>query len=105
MAPNASPALQARLKAYRLISRDIERIIRGEAPSAADLANAPFLDLWGFVASQEVSLYGHVINHPLIGPGPVTTSTLCAIDPLGTWARTNSRWYRLGNRLEDMGLL
>lgn len=105
MTPNASPELQKRLRAYRSITRDLERVVRGDGPSEADLANAPMLDLWGFVASQDVCLYGYVTDHPTCGPGPITSSTLCILDPLGGWARTYSRWYRLGSRLEDMGLL
>lgn len=105
MTPNSSPELQAQLKAYRSITRDLERVIRGEAPTETDLSNAPMLDMWCFATSQDLCLVGYVADHPLIGSGPVTSSTLCILDPHGNWARTYSRWYRLGNRLEDMRLL
>lgn len=105
MAPNMSPELQQRLQAYRSITRDLERVIKGEGPTDVDLLNSPYLDVWGFVASRDVCLYGLVSDHPMVGPGPVTTSTLCILDPRGKWARTVSRWYRLGTRLEDIGIL
>lgn len=102
MSPITSSELQHRLRAYRSLARDIERVIKGEGPSEADLENAPYLDAWGFVASRDIALFGFARDHPLIEPGPITTSTLCILDPQGNWARTYSRWYRLGGRLEDM---
>jgi hypothetical protein len=105
MTPNPSPELQARLRAYRSITRDLERVIRGDAPTETDLSNAPLLDMWRFAFSQDLCLVGQVTDHPLIEPGPATTSALFFLDPEGKWARTYTRWYKLGRRLEDMRLL
>jgi hypothetical protein len=73
-------------------------------PSAEDLAKAPMLDNW--VAFRytlsTAQLLGTPIGHPVRSSLFVKTSFLCAIDPGGTWARTISRWYRLGKMLSDV---
>jgi hypothetical protein len=67
-------------------------------PSAADLAAAPELDLWvpqvSFIG--ELVLDGEVRAHPILGDEAITTSPIIALNPDGSWARTVSRWYRLG---------
>ena len=73
-------------------------------PSAEDLAKAPMLDNWVACSYGLYSahLLGTPIGHPVRSSLFVKTSFLCAIDPDGTWARTISRWYRLGKMLSDV---
>jgi hypothetical protein len=71
-------------------------------PSDADLAIAPALSDWKAAISPggNVMLWGEVTDHPLLGKASITTSQLIAIDAEAGWARTASRWYRLGRPLE-----
>ncbi|WP_354670364.1 DUF6634 family protein [Paracoccus sp. TOH] len=67
-------------------------------PSQADLAQAPVLSDWKAAISPcgHIMLWGEVTDHPLLGNASIHTSQLIAIDPKAGWARTASRWYRLG---------
>jgi len=69
------------------------------SPAPDTLATAPLLDPWQVVVSSRAPvaiLLGSVTDHPRLPDGPVETSVLLALDPQGRWARTLSRWYRLG---------
>lgn len=67
-------------------------------PSAFELHAAPELDLWIPQVNiiGELVLEGEVKAHPILGNDAITTSPLIALDPDRKWARTVSRWYRLG---------
>ena len=95
LAPDAiTPDLTARLRA---LARDLDRIAAGEAPTAADLATAPLLVDWRFLLSWAgVGLAGFVAGHPLRGSRHIATSPLWVLDPDLRWARTLSRFYKLG---------
>ena len=41
-------------------------------------------------------------DHPLLGNASIHTSQLIAIDPEAGWARTTSRWYRLGRSIDAL---
>ncbi|MDF3606669.1 ATP-dependent Lon protease [Paracoccus sp. DMF-8] len=73
-------------------------------PSEADLALAPVLSDWKAAISPggHVMLWGEVADHPLLGHASITTSQLIAIDPEAGWARTASRWYRLGRSIDAL---
>ncbi|UFS64887.1 ATP-dependent Lon protease [Paracoccus denitrificans] len=73
-------------------------------PSEADLAQAPVLSDWKAAISPggHVMLWGEVVNHPLLGNVSIHTSQLIAIDPEAGWARTASRWYRLGRSIDAL---
>ncbi|MCJ8141059.1 DUF6634 family protein [Falsirhodobacter halotolerans] len=73
-------------------------------PSEADLAQAPVLSDWKAAISPglHVMLWGEVTDHPLLGTASITTSQLIAIDAEAGWARTASRWYRLGRPLDAL---
>lgn len=68
------------------------------SPTPEDLAMAPILSPWHpiFTLGAEPLLWGHVHGHPILGARWITTARLIALDPDGQWARTFSRWYRLG---------
>lgn len=73
-------------------------------PSEADLATAPVLKNWSPAVSPRghVILWGEVIGHPILASDHITTSQLIAIDSAARWARTASRWYRLGRSIEAL---
>lgn len=86
-----------------------EKVLRAIAaakagPSEADLEHAPVLSDWKAAISPDghVMLWGEVTNHPLLGNASIHTSQLIAIDPGAGWARTASRWYRLGRSIDAL---
>ncbi|MGG5819362.1 DUF6634 family protein [Falsiroseomonas sp. HW251] len=84
------------VRQLRRLADDLVRIQSGEGPSAAELADAPLLVNWAIARRDMLCLSGDVLGHPLMsGPG-VTTSRLWLIRPSEGWARTESRYYRLG---------
>ena len=79
---------------------DMEEIRQGT--SIEGLAgDAPLLDRWAFGARPAACLVGLSSGHPILaGNGRmITTSDLILISQDGAWARTLSRWYRLGDPL------
>jgi hypothetical protein len=95
LAPTAvTRELAARL---RRLADDFDRIVAGEAPTQADLEYAPPLVDWRLMlALSGLSLAGFVAGHPLLGARQIMTSPLWVLDPDLRWARTLSRFYRLG---------
>jgi hypothetical protein len=64
---------------------------------ALALAPAPLLVDWRFMLTWAgVSLAGFVAGHPLRGSRHIATSPLWVLDPDLGWARTLSRFYKLG---------
>ncbi|AEQ52705.1 DUF6634 family protein [Pelagibacterium halotolerans] len=81
----------------------LKRIKQGLEPSPADLENAPLLDLWTVhdAGRGVVYLAGSVSGHPTLDDGHCTTSPLLYMPTDRTWARTVSRYYRLGKSLSQ----
>lgn len=82
----------------------LDRIRRGEEPTAEMLADAPVLELWGVTrygddAEVVIRLVGVVHGHPSIQDGPCTTSPVLYLPESQEWVRTVSRYYRLGKPL------
>ena len=83
--------------ATRMRHRSLEIAILG--PQLGDLEHAPLLSDW--VATRDVEFGGAILvgmptNHPTLQSELIHTSRICGFDPNKTWARTASRWYRLG---------
>ncbi|MBO9429629.1 DUF6634 family protein [Sulfitobacter sp. R18_1] len=72
-------------------------------PSETNLAEAPVLNYWRPHVSRHGApiLWGMVSGHPTLASGWITTSQLVAIDANRGWARTASRWYKLGRHFSD----
>jgi hypothetical protein len=84
-------------KRLRRLADDLDRIATQKAPTAAELAQAPLLVDWGLaVCLSGLSLVGFAAGHPLLGRRKIVTSPLWVLDPDLAWARTLSRFYRLG---------
>lgn len=75
---------------------DLKGIRDGVAPNAADLASAPIIDHYIIGARPAPCLGGHVIGHPKVDGNASVTSELWVFAPVLGWARTLSRFYRLG---------
>ncbi len=80
------------------IRRSLAALEAGEAgPSPDDLAAVPLLNDWQTILMRgSCCLAGEVSGHPRL-QGSITTSALIVLDPDLTWARTMSRFYRLGS--------
>jgi hypothetical protein len=77
--------------------RDIRDLRAGEMSRSTDLRAAPIIDKWSYAFVPACCIAGSVRGHPVLGNGArVNTSALILIDPEHGWARTWSRYYRLG---------
>lgn len=83
-----------RLKALCL---DLEWLRAGVVPSIENLEDAPLLDNYEITLREVPALKGRVVAHPVIGTATALTSELRVIAPDLGWARTMSRFYRLGS--------
>lgn len=85
------------IRRLRGLADDLDRVAAGTAPMASDLKNAPLLVDWQPALTWNgICLAGFVAGHPLLGNRKIVTSHLWALDPGLRWARTLSRFYRLG---------
>lgn len=76
---------------------DIRDLQAGEIPRQMDLSAAPAIDQWSYGLVPARCIVGSVREHPILGNcARVHTSQLVLIDPENGWARTWSRYYRLG---------
>lgn len=81
----------------RMHLRSLELAVAGPKPDM--LATAPRLEQWTTVRDRggvNCALIGYVSDHPLLSNRWLRTSRLCGLDLEQNWARTNSRWYKLG---------
>ena len=77
--------------------RDIRDLRAGEMPRSTDVRAAPIIDKWSYAFVPACCIAGSVRGHPVLGNlARVHTSELVLIDPENGWARTWSRYYRLG---------
>jgi hypothetical protein len=85
---------------------DMERIHRGVPPEVMAGDDAPILDRWILAMRTVPCLAGLSTGHPeLVGENRlIGTSDLWLLSKDHTWARTLSRWYRLGRPAERTGL-
>ena len=77
---------------------DMEAIGNGVPPEVLSADEAPLLDRWVLGQRLIPCLFGASTGHPRL-PGEnrvIGTSDLWLMADDGSWARTLSRWYRLG---------
>lgn len=79
----------------------LDLLSSGYTPKDSDLAGAPLIEDWVFAhVDGAIVLVGRVTGHPILKSAKLKrTSALLAIDEKAGWARTYSRFYRLGLRL------
>jgi len=76
---------------------DIRSLRAGDLPSSEDLRGAPIIEEWSYGLIPASCIVGSVRGHPILGNrARIHTSHLVLIDPDHGWARTWSRYYRLG---------
>lgn len=86
------------------LKHDFEMAAYGSVPKDDALQNFPFMDNWGFAYFAAPCLSGYVTGHPVLEGKDrhITTSQVWMMSKDGQWARTQSRWYRLGRRAEPV---
>jgi hypothetical protein len=96
-----------------LLDAELEkRNVRAQAeapfgPSEQDLEEAPYLEIWSPFLNERTStihLVGRVSGHPYIRGPYMATSPLKGMDGTMSWARTLSRWYRLGQPVSEQDI-
>lgn len=90
--------LATEIETLKALVRDLERLMNGDDPQQTELADAPLIDNWDFDRRDTTCLVGTFVAHPRLGrivPNGIT-SELWYIDPERQYARTFSRFYRLG---------
>ena len=80
----------------RRLADHLEKLQQGWRPTSADLADAPFLDEVRLAPRNDVCLSGVCTNHPTLAGPRICTSSVWVFAPQLGWARTYSRWCRLG---------
>ncbi|MCV3243094.1 DUF6634 family protein [Mesorhizobium sp. ZC-5] len=85
---------------------DMESIHRGLPPEVMAGDDAPVLDRWVLAKRGVPCLAGLSTGHStLVGENRlISTSELWLLSKDRSWARTLSRWYRLGRLAENPGL-
>ncbi|WP_442869642.1 DUF6634 family protein [Bradyrhizobium sp. CCBAU 11386] len=78
---------------------DILKLREADWPSEECIRLWPLLADWSYASRPAPCLVGTVDGHPLIRRGTrVHTSELVLVDPALRWARTWTKFYRLGQR-------
>ncbi|MHA6641803.1 DUF6634 family protein [Mesorhizobium sp. A623] len=100
-------AIRAEIDRFKSLAADIEVVSTSALPLDQMLArahpDAPILEDWKFAFRPAPCLAGLSTGHPiLVGEGQeIVTSEIHIISEELGWARSYSRWYRLGRRLDD----
>ena len=89
--------IAATIENLRALANDLERLTMFQ-PNA-ELEGAPTIDNWSHTTRSVGALAGLVEGHPILGHKFLVTSEVFAIDKQRGWARTLSRFYRLGDAL------
>lgn len=75
---------------------DLKCFAAKQFPTSRELEAAPLIDEYKIDIRDRPVLVGQAYNHPRLGTANVCTTELWAIAPSLGWARTWSRFYRLG---------
>ena len=97
------PSFHVELGRLSALVCDMEAIGRGVVPEDLAGDRAPLLDHWTVGGRMVPFLVGLSTGHPLL-PGEnrmIGTSDLWLMSDDRCWARTRSRWYRLGREVDQ----
>ena len=96
------PGFEQVLSRLKALVADLEALQSGRSGTVLREA-APLLNQWELAQRAAVCLVGRSNGHPLL-PGvgrQIATSDLWLLSSDRRWARTLSRWYRLGEPCGD----
>lgn len=104
--PDQGDAYETSLNRIRALAADMERIGQGTPVEELVGGPSPLLDQWSISERPAGCLVGLASGHPLLAgeDRPIMTSDLWLVSADLKWARTLSRWYRLGKPLGNAGL-
>ncbi len=93
-----SPAFDTLLYKLDALVIDMKALRDGRSPLELGGADAPILNRWAPRIGTSLFLVGLSTGHPkLVGEDrPIRTSQVFMVSEDQAWARTLSRWYRLG---------
>jgi hypothetical protein len=100
-------SLRKEIKRLEKLAADLEVVSTSPFPLDQLIArahpNAPILEDWKFAVRPATCLVGCSTGHPiLVGERrEIVTSEIYLISEELGWARSYSRWYRLGRRFDD----
>ena len=99
------PSFDLDLAKLSSLVADMQALQRGRMPEELAGDEVPLLDRWIFGSRLAPCLKGLASGHPrLIGEDrAIYTSELWLLSEDRSWARTLSRWYRLGRRADFPG--
>src|ERR1700732_925503 len=84
------------------LTHDLQCLKSVQSPTEEILHASPLLDEWSFGFTPSPCLIGTLYGHPMLGNcRSVHTSELVLIDPGRRWARTWSKFYRLGSQMRE----
>jgi len=95
--------LELEIRMLKYLVDDLERILQGDYPDERILENSPAITSWKLSTRPTTCLEGVLFEHPRLGyivPNGIT-SELWLMDLDRNYARTFSRFYRLGQK--DIG--
>ena len=96
-----SPGFEKLLRKLESLVADMKALRDGSLPEELAGVEPPILDRWAPAFGHSVYLVGLSTGHPkLIGENRlISTSELMLVSEDQAWARTLSRWYRLGREV------
>lgn len=99
--------LDEHLERVRRLAADLENLKKGQDPDPAVIQGSPYIHQWVLDTRPVPCLRGYIDGHPNVRAGRMAvTSDLWVWAPDHGYARTLSRWYRLGaqgNAFEGSG--
>lgn len=94
--------LKGHVERLERLATDLRMLADGHAPLEDCLHSAPLLDPYTVTAADVFCLEGWVDSHPILGgPKLIVTSPIWYMADDFSWARTYSRFYRLGSPRRD----
>lgn len=91
------PSVRHAAKLVQALASDLRRLEQNIPLTVEQRIDAPLLDQWMITYRLEPALVGMVRGHPIRADGLVLTSGLFFLDRQQGFARTLSRYYRLGS--------
>lgn len=99
-----APGIELYIDRCERLLADLKALQAGNGPTDAQLAAAPLIDRYSKAYLPVPCLVGFILGHPELDNGPGRTSDLWVVAPDHGWVRSLSRYYRLGQALDEVGL-
>ena len=94
------PRVLLTARSVQALARDLRSLEQRIPPTIEQRMEAPIIEQWMVTYRLEPALVGMVSGHPIRADGRAVTSGLYYLDTEQKFARTLSRYYRLGRPKE-----